>query len=271
MSQGLYTLSYFNVPGRGESIRVILALGGIKFENNFIPLPLPLENPENQNPPPFDDGTWGELKPHTPWGTLPTLLLPSGEVIGQQRAILRYLGKLIKYERNYLYPEEPEASARVDGLMDMMEDIWPILLGINGADSIETAPLYSTMLGVGTLDEFLKSKMEKGTGDLSNQFDYLEKAMSDKGPFLLGSNLSCADILLFAAISWWGAAAFPNMDMILEDRPKIEKCIRAVGNIEVISEYYTSLKSSRDSMPTVGSTNYASYYKNYHLLCGLNE
>ena len=63
MSQGLYTLSYFNVPGRGESIRVMLAIGGIKFENNFVPLPLPLENPENQNPPPFDDGTWGELKP----------------------------------------------------------------------------------------------------------------------------------------------------------------------------------------------------------------
>jgi hypothetical protein len=61
------------------------------------------------------------------------------------------------------------------------------------------------------------------------------------------------------------------MDMMLEGRPKIEKCIRAVGNIEVISEYYTSLKSSRDSMPLVGSTNYASYYKNYHLLCGLNE
>ena len=64
MSQGLYTLSYFNVPGRGESIRVILAIGGIKFENNFIPLPLPLENPENQNPPPFDDGTW-ELCQHS--------------------------------------------------------------------------------------------------------------------------------------------------------------------------------------------------------------
>ena len=98
-----YKLNYWNVPGRGESIRVLLALGGIRFENNFVPLPLPLENPENQNPPPFDDGTWGKLKPQTPWGTLPTLLLPSGEIIGQQRAILRYLGKLIKFEDNYLY------------------------------------------------------------------------------------------------------------------------------------------------------------------------
>ena len=93
MSQGLYTLSYFNVPGRGESIRVILAIGGIKFENNFIPLPLPLENPENQNPPPFDDGTWGELKPKTPWNqNLPILMIelcqhyscPQGKSLGSK-------------------------------------------------------------------------------------------------------------------------------------------------------------------------------------------
>ena len=113
--------------------------------------------------------------------------------------------------------------------------------------------------------------MEKESGELATQFDFLENAISDEGPFLLGSNLSCADILLFAAVSWWGAAVFPNMDKILEGRPKIEKSIRAVGTIGAISDYYSSLKASRDSMPTVGSTNYASYYKNYHLLCGLNE
>ena len=61
------------------------------------------------------------------------------------------------------------------------------------------------------------------------------------------------------------------MEKIVEGRPKIEKSIRAVGTIAAISDYYRSLKASRDSMPTVGSTNYASYYKNYHLLCGLNE
>ena len=61
------------------------------------------------------------------------------------------------------------------------------------------------------------------------------------------------------------------MDKILEGRPKIERSIRAIGTIGSISDYYSSLKASRDSMPTVGLTNYASYYKNYHLLCGLDE
>ena len=58
MSGDKYILNYWNIPGRGESIRVMLTLGGFEFENNFVPLPLPLENPEGVNPPPFDDGSW---------------------------------------------------------------------------------------------------------------------------------------------------------------------------------------------------------------------
>ena len=33
MTQTSYVLNYWNIPGRGESIRVLLALGGIRFEN----------------------------------------------------------------------------------------------------------------------------------------------------------------------------------------------------------------------------------------------
>ena len=114
-----------------------------------------MENPPGLKPVPFDDGTWNNLKPKTPWGTLPTLELPSGKIIGQQRSILRYLGKNIKYRENFLYPDKNEDALLVDSFMDMLEDIWPILIGLNGPESIETAPLYSTMLGLGTLDDFL--------------------------------------------------------------------------------------------------------------------
>ena len=269
MSENSYTLNYWNVPGRGESIRILLALGGKEFKNNYIPLPFPLENPDDQNPPPFDDGTWGNLKPNTPWGTLPTLSLPSGEIIGQQRSILRYLGKNIQYEGASLYPEDSKSAALVDGFMDMLEDIWPILIGLNGTDSMETAPLYSTMLGQGTLDDFLNPRMIAGLGDLASQFDFLENAMSDSGPFLLGEKISCADILLFAALSWWGAAVFPSMDKMLDNRPKLSISIHAIGKIEAISNYYREMQNSRNDMPTVGLTNYSDYYKNFHFLCNL--
>ena len=268
MTGDKYILNYWNIPGRGESIRVMLTLGGLEFDNNFVPLPLPLENPKGISPPPFDDGSWGKLKPETPWGTLPTLTLPSGETIGQQRSVLRYLGKKIKYEESYLYPTDPESAVHVDGFMDMLEDIWPILVG--NPDALESAPLYSTLLGQGTLDDFLDPRMESGTGDLAFQFDRLENAISEEGPFILGRTLSCADVLLFAAIPWCGAGVFPGMEIMIATRPKIERVVKSVGIIDVISKYYAALKDSRESLPVVGSTNYSDYYKNFHRLCGLN-
>ena len=264
-----YVLNYWNIPGRGESIRVMFALANVEFKNNFIPLPLPLDNPTDINPPPFDDGTWGRLKPKTPWGSLPTLLLPSGKVIGQQRSILRYLAKNIKYKGKFLYPPQADEAVQVDSFMDMLEDIWPILIGLNGPDSMDTAPLYSKMLGHGTLNEFLNPRMKFGSGDLAAQFDFLEGAMSDEGPFLLGRDISCADILLFAAIAWWGAGMFGNMNIMLDNRPKLERSITQVGKIESISNYYKALIGTRQEMPIVGSTHYSEFYTNFHILCRL--
>ena len=106
MSNDIHVLNYFNVPGRGESIRLMLTLGGLGFENNYVPLPIPLENPVGVSPAPFDDGSWGILKPNTPWGTLPTLTLPGGKTIGQQRSILRFLAKQTSYQGKSLYPTD---------------------------------------------------------------------------------------------------------------------------------------------------------------------
>ena len=66
MSDGSHVLTYFNFPGWGESVRLMLTLGGSEFENNYISLPIPLENPAGVSPAPFDDGSWGILNPNTP-------------------------------------------------------------------------------------------------------------------------------------------------------------------------------------------------------------
>ena len=82
--------------------------------------------------------------------------------------------------------------------------------------------------------------------------------------------MSCADVLLFAAIPWWGAGVFPDMEKMLATRPKIKRVIEGVGHIDVVSDYYASFKDSRESLPVVGSTKYSDYYKNFHSLCGLS-
>ena len=42
---GKYIFTYWNIPGRGESIRVLMAIGDLDFDENFVPLFLPLPNP----------------------------------------------------------------------------------------------------------------------------------------------------------------------------------------------------------------------------------
>merc|ERR1712113_536834 len=54
-------LTYFNLRARGEPCRLLLAYGGIKYEDNRIA-------------PPWDPtSTWASLKPTTPFGQLPVL------------------------------------------------------------------------------------------------------------------------------------------------------------------------------------------------------
>merc|ERR1711976_637120 len=54
-------LTYFNLRARGEPCRLLLAYGGIKYEDNRIA-------------PPWDPtSTWSSLKPTTPFGQLPVL------------------------------------------------------------------------------------------------------------------------------------------------------------------------------------------------------
>merc|ERR1711982_283411 len=51
-------LTYFNLKARGEPCRLLLAYGGIKYEDERIP-------------PPWDPtSTWASLKPTTPFGQL---------------------------------------------------------------------------------------------------------------------------------------------------------------------------------------------------------
>jgi len=94
-------LTYFGIPGRGEAIRLALAIGGVEFEDERVPFP-----------------AWGRRKPSTPWGTLPVLELADGSQLAQARSVLRFVGK-----HTGLYPADELVAQRVDELMDALEDL----------------------------------------------------------------------------------------------------------------------------------------------------
>jgi glutathione S-transferase len=95
------TLHYFPLPGRGEPVRLALALSGQPWTDHRIP-----------------GKEWGAFKPQTPWGSMPSLELADGTHLGQTRALMRFVGKL-----SGLFPDDVRQAALVDGIMDAVDDM----------------------------------------------------------------------------------------------------------------------------------------------------
>lgn len=77
-------LSYFNIEGRAEKVRLALILQGINFEDDRIS---------------FND--WPKIKPTTKFGQVPIMFIDDREPISQSNAMLHYVGRLGKIFGNY--------------------------------------------------------------------------------------------------------------------------------------------------------------------------
>nr|WCC58240.1 glutathione S-transferase [Pharsalia antennata] len=99
-----YKVTYFELTGLGEPVRLILCYGGLEFEDNRIP-----------------KDKWPALKPSTPFGKMP-LLEHNGKIAHQSLAICRYLAKQVKLVGRNDW-EDLEIDATVDTVMDLIMKI----------------------------------------------------------------------------------------------------------------------------------------------------
>merc|ERR1711955_177621 len=98
-------LTYFDLRARGEPCRLLLAYGGLKYEDERIP-------------PPWDPATtWSTVKPTTPFGQLP-LLQWGDEVICQSMACARFIAREVGLAGN-----TSMESAQVDEIIDVIQDL----------------------------------------------------------------------------------------------------------------------------------------------------
>lgn len=100
-------LTYFNIEAAAEPTRLALTLANIPFEDERINFP-----------------EWGALKPKTPYGQLPLMVVNGEERIRTQSgAMLRYAGKLVPEKE--LYPVETlfEIEEAI-GVVDDFKNSW---------------------------------------------------------------------------------------------------------------------------------------------------
>ena len=183
----------------------MLALGGIPFREDFI-----------------DFAQWPARKAKARWGVVPNLTLPDGSVHGQSRALLRYLGKLVRHDGAPLYPSDPVQALVADEVSDFIEDIWGKLLEARAAKACAAL-------------------LEPGA-EGAMMLDQLESSV--QGPYVCGANASIADVYIFAAFAWWASGFFKGATVanLVMARPKLQHLIELVGQFEQVKHRYATKK-----------------------------
>ncbi|BFZ15729.1 hypothetical protein BsWGS_18768 [Bradybaena similaris] len=152
---------YFNIPGRAEVCRLVLTLAGKQFEDVRV-----------------NGAQWLEIKPTTPFGTCPVLVL-DGKMYGQSKAIAAFLAKEFG-----LYGKTNLERLQIDQTMHLMEDFIQ-----------EFGRRYFFVT-----DE---AKKAEGTKQLQEEITprflgYFEKILKDNATgYVAGDSISVADLTIF--------------------------------------------------------------------------
>jgi glutathione S-transferase len=200
-------LTYFDLDGsRGEVARLAMHLAGIAFVDKRIA-----------------GKDWPALRNSTPFQSLPVLEVDS-QVIAQSNTINRYVGKLAG-----LYPKDDWNAARVDEVMDAVEDMI-ILIGNTFALEGEAKKKAREALAAGSIPHFLR------------QFEARLKAGG--GEWFVESRLTVADLKCYLLVRWLKSGMLDHIPADLVDRhaPLLAAHLERVQNHPKIAAYYAARK-----------------------------
>lgn len=191
-------LTYFAGPGRAEAIRMALFMGGVSFDD------IRLGGPEF-----FEHKMAGKF----PLGSVPVADIDGARFV-QTSAILRYAAKIGSAG---LYPADAKAALMVDSALDTFNDTF----------SSAMAPTWREQ------DPAKKIEMRNAiaTGVMQQCFAYVEGLIaSSGGPFIAGSTLSIADLVIGGQI---GAILGGYLDGISADHiSKFTRCLAMAQAVE---------------------------------------
>lgn len=155
-----FVLYYLPLRARAEAIRMILHYGGVNYQDVTIPMT-----------------EWPAIKERrciAPFGQLPSIRLPGGEIIAQSGAIARYAAKLAK-----IYPSDPLAAARADMIFEYAQELnminpllnfWPMeteTWSNNYRNFFENLPRHLYTLSAMLADKFFFCGQTPNHGDFA--------------------------------------------------------------------------------------------------------
>eukprot|EP01038_Epipyxis_sp_PR26KG_P015210 gene15210-20489_t len=207
-------LYYFDIPGKGEAIRLACAYSGLEFEDIRMD-GAQFTGMKNQ----------GKL----PFGQLPVLEVDEKDIIPQTASILRYIGKL----SGKLYSDDPVMAGRIDAILDAENDLFTGL----------SVSRYKERMGFECLDEATIASVRKSLNDiiLPKHLANLEAfAKSSKSGWIAGGDCpSIADFALVPRLQWLASGVNEGISTdILKPYPYLNKMILKLLSEPSIVSYY---------------------------------
>jgi glutathione S-transferase len=196
-----YKLSYFDIAAsRGEECRLAFSVAGVDFEDHRV-----------------RHDEWRDLKPKTPFGSLPVLELEGKPPISQCNAILTYIGR-----RYGLLPDDAWEAARIESLLCAAEDL-------RGA--------VGTTFGIKDPEELKRRRHALVEGPIKAWAKNTEQQI--RGPFASGTELGVADLKLFIVAGWFAKGVLDHVPTdVLADYPKLQALCQAVKKHPKVVEWY---------------------------------
>ncbi|XP_076673268.1 glutathione S-transferase-like [Andrena cerasifolii] len=188
-----YKLTYFDLTGLGEPIRLLLHQSGIKFEDKRVT---------------FEE--WPQLKPQMPMGQLPVLEI-DGKPYYQSKAICRLISK-----RNNLYGSSDVEAYQIDATIDTIDDLRIAMSQYHW----EQDPAFKAKL------------KEIALKKLPVYLDKFEEQVKNNGGYFVNGKLSWPDLLYTAYTDTLSAILEADLNKDHLELQKLVQKVRSLPNIK---------------------------------------
>uniref|UniRef100_A0A7S1IXQ5 Glutathione transferase n=1 Tax=Eutreptiella gymnastica TaxID=73025 RepID=A0A7S1IXQ5_9EUGL len=218
-------LTYFDIEGAAEKVRLALVLSGTPFEDDRLS---------------FQD--WGARKPETPYGQLPVMTV-DGEEMAQSPAMLRWVGRTCG--DGSLYPTDPQAQFEVEAMLALSDDLaraWAPCLYLSFSPWKYG---HAEDISPEAKGEMIKSLRQKFLAEEIPRFmGYFERQLEKTGAFFAGDKVTIADLQILPQLRYWHTNYVEHIPLnCLAGYPNSMAWMDRMYAIPAIHEWYESKES----------------------------
>jgi glutathione S-transferase len=217
-----FVLTYLDMKGFAEPIRLALAIGHVPFEDRRVS---------------YEEVARLRNSKELPFGQVPVLTINGGPMHGQSGAILRWAGK-----KAGLYPLDVDAQLAIDEAMEAVADIHKCLIPAWYKHACGRSPVSGgfykeTKLSEAQYEGLVAALNTEVLPARFQQIDMMVRATA--GPFVCGAALTIVDLTIYVLITGLQDGTFCEgiLPEVVEQCPSLLNLVDQVARVPEVVEW----------------------------------